>query len=90
VPSQDVVLGLYYMTRHKVNARGEGMVFADGVKYLAPTTVAKCELQARIKVRINEVLVDEVTGESALKPRLLRPPLVAPCCGKLFPAGSAL
>ena len=32
VPSQDVVLGLYYMTRHKVNVRGEGMVFADGLE----------------------------------------------------------
>jgi DNA-directed RNA polymerase subunit beta' len=29
VPSQDVVLGLYYMTREKINAKGEGMVFAD-------------------------------------------------------------
>ncbi|MEE3172911.1 MAG: DNA-directed RNA polymerase subunit beta', partial [Pseudomonadota bacterium] len=29
VPSQDVVLGLYYMTRERVNAKGEGMVFAD-------------------------------------------------------------
>jgi len=30
VPSQDVVLGLYYMTRERIGARGEGMVFADG------------------------------------------------------------
>ena len=29
VPSQDVVLGLYYMTRERVNAKGEGMIFAD-------------------------------------------------------------
>ncbi len=29
VPSQDVVLGLYYMTREKINAKGEGMAFAD-------------------------------------------------------------
>ena len=29
VPSQDVVLGLYYMTRERINAKGEGMVFAD-------------------------------------------------------------
>jgi DNA-directed RNA polymerase subunit beta' len=29
VPSQDVVLGLYYMTRSKVNGTGEGMVFGD-------------------------------------------------------------
>jgi DNA-directed RNA polymerase subunit beta' len=29
VPSQDVVLGLYYMTREAINAKGEGRVFAD-------------------------------------------------------------
>ena len=29
VPSQDIVLGLYYMTRDRVNAKGEGMVFQD-------------------------------------------------------------
>jgi DNA-directed RNA polymerase subunit beta' len=29
VPSQDVVLGLYYMTRERVNAKGEGMLFAN-------------------------------------------------------------
>ncbi len=63
VPSQDVVLGLYYMTRHKVNARGEGMVFADGREVSRAYYSGVVELQARIKLRINEVLVDEVTGE---------------------------
>ena len=29
VPSQDVVLGLYYITRDAINGKGEGMVFAD-------------------------------------------------------------
>ena len=29
VPSQDVVLGLYYMTREKVNDKGENSIFAD-------------------------------------------------------------
>ena len=63
VPSQDVVLGLYYMTRHKVNALGEGMVFADGREASRAYYSDKVELQARVKVRIVEVLVDEVTGE---------------------------
>ena len=63
VPSQDVVLGLYYMTRHKVNVRGEGMVFADGLEVSRAFYSGKVDLQARVKVRINEVLVDEVTGE---------------------------
>ena len=63
VPSQDVVLGLYYMTRHKVNARGEGMVFADGHEVSRAYYAGQVELQARIKVRIKEVLVDEETAE---------------------------
>ncbi len=29
VPTQDVVLGLYYLTRERINAKGEGMIFAD-------------------------------------------------------------
>jgi DNA-directed RNA polymerase subunit beta' len=41
VPSQDVVLGLYYMTRERVNARGEGRVFADSTRCTAPTSPAR-------------------------------------------------
>jgi len=52
VPSQDVVLGLYYMTRAKVNARGEGMVFADVNEVRRAYETGAVELQARIKVRV--------------------------------------
>ena len=41
VPSQDVVLGLYYMTRERINAKGEGMVFADAKEVIAPTVPAR-------------------------------------------------
>jgi len=50
VPSQDVVLGLYYMTRHKVNAQGEGMSFADGKEASRAYYADKVDLQARVKV----------------------------------------
>ncbi len=59
VPSQDVVLGLYYMTRDRVNARGEGMVFADVAEVHRAYQTGQVELHARIKVRIREVLFDE-------------------------------
>ncbi len=66
VPSQDVVLGLYYMTRDRVNANGEGMLFAniDEARRAYETGVA--DLHAHVKVRIKEVIVDE-NGECTEK-----------------------
>ena len=54
VPSQDVVLGLYYMTRERVNAQGEGMVFADAKEVQRAYDTGQIHLQARIKVRITD------------------------------------
>jgi len=59
VPSQDVVLGLYYMTRERVNAKGEGMIFADAREVQRAYDTKQVHLQARIKVRIQEVIVDD-------------------------------
>ena len=55
VPSQDVVLGLYYMTRERVNAKGEGMVFANISEVHRAFVGGHVHLQARVKVRIHEV-----------------------------------
>ncbi len=52
VPSQDVVLGLYYMTRKLVNKKGEGMVFANLSEVKRAYDNRVVELHARIKVRI--------------------------------------
>jgi DNA-directed RNA polymerase subunit beta' len=54
VPSQDIVLGLYYMTREKINARGEGMLFQDVAEVLRAYENHAVELNARIVVRIKE------------------------------------
>src|SRR3974377_22116 len=54
VPSQDVVLGLYYMTRERVGARGEGMAFADVHEVARAYDSGKVELHAGITVRIRE------------------------------------
>ena len=54
VPSQDVVLGLYYMTRDRVNAKGEGMTFADAAEVLRAYRTGTASLHARVKVRITE------------------------------------
>ena len=59
VPSQDVVLGLYYMTRERVNAQGEGMVFADPKEVQRAYESGNAHLQARIKVRITESVLND-------------------------------
>ena len=59
VPSQDIVLGLYYMTREKVNELGEGKVFADVSEVRRARDAGALALHAKIKVRIREVHFDE-------------------------------
>jgi DNA-directed RNA polymerase subunit beta' len=59
VPSQDIVLGLYYMTREKINAKGEGMLFADVTEARRAYDTREAELHARVTVRIKEVTLDE-------------------------------
>ncbi|WP_293813623.1 DNA-directed RNA polymerase subunit beta' [uncultured Aquitalea sp.] len=59
VPSQDIVLGLYYMTRDKVNGKGEGMVFADTKEVHRAYETRQVELATRITVRLREWEKDE-------------------------------
>ncbi|WP_199456884.1 MULTISPECIES: DNA-directed RNA polymerase subunit beta' [unclassified Marinobacter] len=59
VPSQDVVLGLYYMTRERHAALGEGMVFADIKEAHRAYGAGKVDLQAKVKVRVKEVAIAE-------------------------------
>jgi DNA-directed RNA polymerase subunit beta' len=65
VPSQDVVLGLYYLTRERVGATGEGMFFTDVQEAHRAYESRTVDLQARVKVRLREYLHQD--GE--LKPR---------------------
>jgi DNA-directed RNA polymerase subunit beta' len=59
VPTQDVVLGLYYLTRDRINAKGESLACADAaeVHRLYENNVA--ELHAKIRVRIKDVVLNE-------------------------------
>ncbi|ABF13977.1 DNA-directed RNA polymerase subunit beta' [Candidatus Palibaumannia cicadellinicola] len=54
VPSQDVVLGLYYMTRDRVNSKGEGMILTGPKEAEKIYHAGIAELHARVKVRITE------------------------------------
>jgi len=75
VPSQDVVLGLYWMSRDRVNAPGEGMVCTDVAEVHRAYESGQLHLQAKIKVRLrdyddagNELfhLVETTTGRALL------------------------
>jgi DNA-directed RNA polymerase subunit beta' len=58
VPSQDVVLGLYYMTRERVGAKGEGMAFSDVAEVHRAYESRNIDLQAKVKVRLSEYVRD--------------------------------
>ncbi len=79
VPTQDVVLGLYYMTRELVNAKGEGMVFANISEVKRAYDNRAVALHAKIKVRlkdpdgarINKLTIVETTVGRALLAEIL-------------------
>ena len=59
VPSQDIVLGLYYMTRESINAKGEGMIFADAKEAKRAYETDLVSLHAKVQVRITDSEYDE-------------------------------
>ncbi len=63
VPSQDVVLGLYYATRDKINAKGEGLIFADTGEVQRALDAGEVDLTAKINVRMTEWTKNKATGE---------------------------
>ncbi len=64
VPSQDIILGLYFMTMERDNEKGEGMEFADKTEVLMALNTNVISLHAKIKARINYPLED---GKHKLK-----------------------
>ena len=66
-PSQDIVLGCYYMTRERQGARGEGMRFADPSEVRCAYDSGEVEVHAAIKVRIDGEAVDTTVGRILLR-----------------------
>ncbi|MFZ9667350.1 MAG: DNA-directed RNA polymerase subunit beta', partial [Steroidobacteraceae bacterium] len=85
VPSQDVVLGLYYMTRERVGAKGEGMMFADVGEAHRAYETREVDLQARITVRINETLLEN--GEKKSRRRLVKTTVGRALLSEVIPEG---
>ncbi|HTP29911.1 MAG TPA: DNA-directed RNA polymerase subunit beta', partial [Anaeromyxobacteraceae bacterium] len=66
VPSQDIVLGIYYMTRERAFARGEGKIFSSPQEVRAAYDQGEVELQAKICVRMEAGRVDTTVGRVLL------------------------
>ncbi|MCG0035520.1 DNA-directed RNA polymerase subunit beta' [Vibrio parahaemolyticus] len=86
VPSQDVVLGLYYMTREKINVKGEGMYLSGPAEAEKAYRTKQAELHARIKVRITETVVDE-DGNSTTETKMVDTTVGRAMLWQIVPAG---
>ncbi|RDH81765.1 MAG: DNA-directed RNA polymerase subunit beta' [endosymbiont of Galathealinum brachiosum] len=86
VPSQDIVLGLYYMTRENINGHGEGMVFADVKEATRAHANKAVHIQSKIRVRINETLPDE-NGEMKTVRKLVETTVGRAMLSELLPDG---
>ena len=65
-PTQDIVLGLYTITRERPGAKGEGKIFSSPDEVRIAYDQGQVELQAQIKVRMNGRLVDTTVGRVVL------------------------
>jgi len=66
-PSQDIVLGCYYMTREQPGGLGEGMIFSSPAEVRVAYDAGELDLHAPIKVRIDGELIDTATGRIILR-----------------------
>jgi DNA-directed RNA polymerase subunit beta' len=66
VPTQDIVLGCYYMTRERIFAKGEGMTFANFDEVESAFSHNAVDLQAKIKVRYEGKLINTTVGRCLL------------------------
>src|SRR5674476_96328 len=87
VPSQDVVLGLYYTTRDRINGKGEGLVFSDVGEVQRAFDGGAVELSARINVRITEYTKDKQSGEFLASTKLLETTAGRALLSEILPQG---
>ena len=86
VPSQDVVLGLYYMTRERVGAKGEGMAFSDVGEVHRAYEGRHADLHARIKVRLTD-WVRQQDGTDEERTRVVSTTVGRALLGEVLPKG---
>ncbi len=86
VPSQDVVLGLYFMTRERVNAPGEGTIFSDAAEVHRAYETRAADLQARVRARVVEHVRD-AEGNLVQKRRLVETTVGRALLFEILPKG---
>ncbi|MFH1212508.1 MAG: DNA-directed RNA polymerase subunit beta' [Candidatus Neomarinimicrobiota bacterium] len=64
IPSQDMVLGVYYITRQKEGARGAGTLFSSPAEAIYANEVGEVDLHAKVKIRINGKMIDTTVGRA--------------------------
>lgn len=89
VPSQDVVLGLYYATRERINGKGEGMVFADLAELQRALDNGVVEITAKISVRLTEWTKNKETGEFVPSTKLVDTTVGRALLSEILPKGLA-
>ena len=89
VPSQDVVLGLYYTTREKINGKGEGMIFADVAEVQRALDNGVVEITAKISVRLTEWVKNKETGEFSSVTKLVDTTVGRALLSEILPKGLA-
>ena len=89
VPSQDVVLGLYYTTREKINGKGEGMVFADVAEVQRALDNGVVEITAKISVRLVEWVKNKDSGEFSPVTKLVDTTVGRALLSEILPKGLA-
>ena len=87
VPSQDVVLGLYYATRDRINGKGEGLVFSDIGEVQRALDAGVVELTARISVRLTEWTRDKQTGVFSSATKLVDTTVGRALLSEILPKG---
>jgi DNA-directed RNA polymerase subunit beta' len=87
VPSQDVVLGLYYTTRERINGKGEGLVFSDIGEVQRALDAGEVELTAKVNVRLTEWTKDKVTGEFVPSTKLVETTAGRALLSEILPKG---
>ena len=87
MPSQDVVLGLYYATRERTNGKGEGMIFADLLEVQRALDNHQVEITARVTVRLTEWVKDKEGDGFTAETKLVETTVGRALLSEILPKG---